>query len=74
MIVFDRTDAHAVHAAFQEAYEDAAARQEKGMTNSAEARAAMADNLKRLRDKILATLTESERASYLDYEPPPGAR
>lgn len=42
------------------------------MTNSAEARSAQAANLKRLRDKILATLTEAERATYMDYEGPEG--
>lgn len=70
MISFNTTDANAVHSAFWEAHEDAQARAARGMTNSAEARASQAANLKRLRDKILATLTEKDRASYPDYLPP----
>lgn len=70
MIAFNNADAHTLHAAFREAIADARARAEKGMTNSAEARAAQAANLKRLRDKILSTLTEQERATYMDYESP----
>lgn len=60
----------ALHTAFQEALDDARSRAEKGMSKTAAGKRAQAANIKRLRDDILATLSEKERAAFLDYQPP----
>ena len=67
---FTGGDVFSIHHAFQVAFADANERARKGMAGSAEAVRAQAANLKKVRDKILSTMPDSARETYLDYEPP----
>lgn len=65
---FDFTDACAAHRAMLEAIIQAVERKEK-MPSSSTAIARHAQELKRLRNKILDGLSERERAAFPDYRP-----
>ena len=63
---FTIIEAHAIHQAFTEALESAKEREER-MPSSAAAFRERAENLLRVRDKILATLPEHQRQNYPPY-------
>ncbi len=70
MIDFQPADVGYLQRAFSDAIEEARRRSELNMTTSAATYEDQAKNIKKLRDKILFTMSEKVRVSYPDYEPP----
>lgn len=66
MIDFRPADVGYLQRAFSDAFEEARRRSELKMTSSAATCEEQARNVKRLRDRILSTMSEKVEASYPD--------